>query len=69
MPVITFQSGQLQPEIRDRLIVDLTETAARVTGIPKDLFIVSIHELPDDSIAVGGVTVAEVKRRLAQQGS
>lgn len=69
MPVITFQSGQLQPEIRERLIVGLTETAAQVTGIPKNLFIVSIQELPDDSIAVGGVTVAEIKRRLAQQGS
>ncbi|MCP1572771.1 phenylpyruvate tautomerase PptA (4-oxalocrotonate tautomerase family) [Herbaspirillum rubrisubalbicans] len=27
----------------------------------------SIHELPDDDIAVGGVSVRELKERLAQQ--
>lgn len=65
MPLIIYEAGQMPKPVKAELIRALTETAARVTGIPKDLFFVSIHELPDDDIAVGGVTVTELKRRLA----
>ena len=66
MPVIVFESGQLRKEVKAELIQQLTDVSAKVTGIPKELFLISIHELPDDDIAVGGVTVSELKRRLAE---
>ena len=67
MPVIVFESGQLKKEVKAELIRQLTDVSAKVTGIPKELFFVSIHELPDEDIAVGGVTVTELKQRLAEQ--
>jgi len=67
MPVIVFEAGQLKNEVKRELIRRLTEVSVEVTGIPKELYFVSIHELPDDDIAVGGVSVRELKERLAQQ--
>ena len=69
MPVIVFESGELKKEVKAELIQQLTDVSAKITGIPKELFFVSIHELPDDDIAVGGVTVKELKRRLAEQSA
>ncbi|WP_353858861.1 4-oxalocrotonate tautomerase DmpI [Azospirillum formosense] len=65
MPVIVFESGALSKEVKAELIQQLTDVSVRITGIPKELFLVSIHELPDEDIAVGGVTVKELKQRLA----
>lgn len=66
MPLIVYEAGAMKKEVKAELIQQLTDVAAKVTGIPKELFFVSIHELPDDDIAVGGVTVTELKRRLGK---
>ena len=42
----------------------LTEVSVEVTGIPKELFFVSIHEQSDDNISVGGKTVSQLKKEL-----
>lgn len=65
MPLIVFESGMLKPEVKAELIQRLTDVSVAVTGIPKQLFLVSVREWPDQNIAVGGVTVEELKRRLA----
>ncbi|MGE5476856.1 MAG: tautomerase family protein [Bacteroidales bacterium] len=65
MPLIVYEAGQMAKDVKAELIRELTATAARVTGIPQGLFFVSIHELPDDDIAIGGVTVTELKRQVA----
>lgn len=65
MPLIVFESGKLDKNVKAELIRQLTEVSVAVTGIPKELFFVTVHELPDDDIAVGGVTVRELKARLA----
>lgn len=67
MPLIVYEAGQMTKELKAELIQQLTVTAAKVTGIPPGMFFVSIHELPDDDIAVGGVTVTELKRQLAEK--
>ena len=67
MPIISFESGQLSDEVRAALIEKLTATAAEVTGIPKHLFFVSIRELPDSNIAVGGKTVEQLKWELGKK--
>ncbi|MCH9813979.1 MAG: tautomerase family protein [Epsilonproteobacteria bacterium] len=67
MPLITFESGALTPEIKNKLIQKLTDVSVEVTGIPKELFFVSIHELPDTDIAVGGKTVKQLKEELIKK--
>ncbi|PWQ96029.1 4-oxalocrotonate tautomerase DmpI [Leucothrix arctica] len=67
MPYIAFESAQLLPEIKEQLIERLTEVSAEVTGIPKELFLVSIREQPDDNIAVGGKTITKLKQELTEK--
>jgi len=67
MPLITFESGQLTPKTKEKLIEQLTDVSAKITGIPKDLFFISIHELPDTDIAVGGKSVKKLKEQLANK--
>jgi 4-oxalocrotonate tautomerase len=66
MPMIVFESGALLPEVKRQLIQRLTDVSVEVTGIPRELFFVAIHELPDDDVAVGGTTVRELKAKLAR---
>jgi 4-oxalocrotonate tautomerase len=61
VPYICFESGQLQPSVRQELIRRLTEVSVEVTGIRREYFLVSVRELSDQSIAVGGLTVADIK--------
>jgi len=65
MPIISFESAKLSDAVKAELIEKLTDTAVAVTGIPKHLFFVSIRELPDNSIAVGGKTVEQMKKEMA----
>ncbi len=65
MPFIAFEAGQLSPKVKQELIEKLTELSSEITGIPKELFLVSIREQPDENIAVGGKTVRELKEELA----
>jgi 4-oxalocrotonate tautomerase len=65
--MIVFEAGQLKPGAKEELIRRLTEVSVEVTGIPAEYFLVAIHELPDGDIGMGGKTVAEIKRRLAEQ--
>lgn len=67
MPFIAFESGQLSPEVKQQLIERLTEVSVEVTGIPKELFLVSIREQLDTNIAVGGKTVQQLKQELSKQ--
>ncbi len=67
MPLITFESGKLTDETKLELIQKLTDVSAEVTGISKDLFFVSIREMPDENIAIGGMTVKEIKNKLGKR--
>jgi len=66
MPMISFESGQLSNEVKKELIKRLTDVSSEITGIPKELFFVSINELNDENIAVGGKTVKELKQELGK---
>ncbi|MBS7701743.1 tautomerase family protein [Chelatococcus asaccharovorans] len=57
----------MKPDVKAELMRRLTDVAVEVTGISKALFFVSVHELPDSDIAVGGVTVTELKAQLAAE--
>ena len=64
MPLITFEAGKLTDEIKLELIQKLTNLSAEITGIPKESFFIAIREMPDENIAIGGITVKEIKRKL-----
>lgn len=66
MPYIKFESGQLSNEVKLSLIKELTDVSVKITGIPKELFFVSIDEKVDTNIAVGGKTVKELKEELSK---
>ncbi|MEL0658501.1 4-oxalocrotonate tautomerase DmpI [Psychromonas arctica] len=64
MPFIAFESAQLSSEVKEQLIDRLTEVSVEVTGIPKELFLVSIREQPDDNLAIGGKSIKKIKQSL-----
>ena len=65
MPYIRFEAGQLTPAVRQQLIRELTETSARIMGIPTDYFFVAVHELPNENIAIAGKDVNQLKAEIA----
>jgi 4-oxalocrotonate tautomerase len=66
MPLITFEASKLTTEIKLELIQKLTNISAEITGIPKESFFISIREMPDENVAIGGITVKEIKKRLGR---
>lgn len=66
MPLITFEAGKLTDKMKIELIQKLTSLSAEITGIPKESFFVSIREMPDENVAIGGVTVKEIKMKLGK---
>lgn len=66
MPLITFEAGKLTEDIKKELIQKLTNISAEITGIPKSSFFVSIREMPDENVAIGGKTVKEIKKELGR---
>lgn len=65
MPVITFEGGPMDTAMKKSLIQQLTATAAGITGIPEQAFLVVIREHPYENLGMGGETVKEIKERLA----
>ncbi len=62
MPYISIESGRLTAEQKKELIERLTATASGITHIPKQFFIVTIKELPDENFGIGGKSIDEIKR-------
>jgi 4-oxalocrotonate tautomerase len=69
MPYICFEAGALLSEIKRELIRRLTDVSAEIMGIPKDYFFVSIHELPNENVAISGEDVNQIREELAARRS
>ena len=65
MPFIAFESGQLTPAIRQRLIAELTRVSAEILGIPESYFLVALREWPNENVALGGKNVDALRAELA----
>ncbi len=61
MPVITFEAAKLTKEQKQELAREFTETAARVTGLPKEGFYVFLKENDLDNVGVGGQLLSDRK--------
>ncbi|MDR2914503.1 MAG: tautomerase family protein [Tannerella sp.] len=61
MPVITIEGGQITPEQKRELISKMTQLASEIMNIPSDFFMITIKELPDENIGIGGKTIDIIK--------
>lgn len=61
MPYIAVESGLLSDEQKAQLIQKLTEVSSEIMQIPPEFFMVTIQELPDENIGIGGKSIAVVK--------
>ncbi len=65
MPVVTFEAAGLSIEQKRQLATEFTETAARVTGLPKETIFVFLKENSADNVGVGGVLLSDRQGRSA----
>ncbi|MBE6442643.1 MAG: 4-oxalocrotonate tautomerase family protein [Desulfovibrio sp.] len=65
MPVVTFEAAGLSIEQKRQLATEFTETAARVTGLPKETIFVFLKENSADNVGVGGVLLSDRHGRSA----
>lgn len=61
MPYITVEGGQLTTEQKEKLIARLTEVSSEIMNIPQDFFMITIKELSDKNIGIGGKCIDKVK--------
>jgi 4-oxalocrotonate tautomerase len=61
MPVIHFYGPQMEKERKEELVRDFTDAASRATGIPKDRFVIYLHEMDSENIGVGPILLANRK--------
>jgi len=54
MPSITFDINQLTEEQKEQIVEEFTESASKITGIPKESFYVFMNEFPAENVGVGG---------------
>ena len=61
MPYITVEGGKLSAEQKKALIKELTEISSEIMRVPPEFFMVTIKELSDESIGIGGKTIGLIK--------
>lgn len=59
MPIITVQGNPLPMEARRELVRELTQSAARIMGLPPETIVVVLECRPAEDYAVGGVLLAD----------
>ncbi len=64
MPIIHIDMGKIPREQKISLIEKITGACVEVTNIPAQAFTVVINELDDESLGVGGKTLAEIKKSM-----
>ena len=61
MPIITVEGGRITSEQKRELISKMTQLASEIMQIPPDFFMITIKELPDENIGIGGKTIDVMK--------
>lgn len=69
MPTITIEGGQLTKEQKNELIEKMTRLASEITHIPHEFFFISIKELPDENIGIGGRSIDKIKAEYKRESS
>lgn len=63
MPSITMELVKMSREKKAQLVAEVTESTARITGLPKETVYVFIKENAPENIGVGGVLLPERQRK------
>jgi 4-oxalocrotonate tautomerase len=61
MPNIEVDGPPISLEQKRELSVEITETASRVYGLPKQAFVVVVRENPPENVCVGGRMVCDAR--------
>lgn len=61
MPYITIEGGHLTDDQKEKLISRITEISSEIMNIPQDFFMISIKELGDKNIGIGGRSIDIIK--------
>lgn len=61
MPYISVESGALTNAQKETLIRRLTEVSAEIMNVPPEFFMVTVQELPDENIGIGGQAIGKIK--------
>lgn len=67
MPYISVEGGLLSDEQKERLIKCLTEVSSEIMNVPKKFFTVTLKELPDKNIGIGGRSIDRIKDEYARK--
>ena len=54
MSSITFDINKLSEKQKEQIVEEFTDSASKITGIPKESFYVFINEFPAENVGVGG---------------
>ena len=66
MPVITLDFAKLTKEQKTQMVEEMTETASRVTQMPKESIYVFINEFEADNVGVGGKLLTDRQKKRQQ---
>jgi 4-oxalocrotonate tautomerase len=69
MPYITVEGGNLTTEQKEKLISELTKVSSEIMKIPEDFFMITIKELPEKNIGIGGKCIDVVKAEYIKKHS
>lgn len=69
MPVITLEMAPLTIEQKRELAQELTNSAAKITGLPKESFYVFIRENCLDNLGVGGELLSDKQKITTETSS
>lgn len=61
MPYISVEGGFLSDEQKEQLINRLTEVSSEIMNVPREFFTVTLKELSDKNIGIGGRTIDIIK--------
>ncbi|MGM0603404.1 MAG: 4-oxalocrotonate tautomerase DmpI [Bacillota bacterium] len=61
MPHIVFDGPELSKEQKKELVKNFTNTASKVTSIPREAFVVMIKENDLENVGVGGELLSDKK--------
>ena len=66
MPAITVEAAELTKEQKNALIAELTDSASRIMGLPKEIIFVFLKENSPDNIGAGGLPLSAHKKQAAK---
>ncbi len=66
MPNVTVEGPSLSLDKKRELSVEITDTAARVYGLPMEAIVVVIKENPPENVCVGGRMICDNRAILKE---